>query len=150
MIVNAVFAFLHFVLAFGVFSTLFFQWLTLGRTPTYREATRLQACDRGYGSFAAGLLVVGLLRVCYFEKGSDYYFSSFFFWAKLTLFVAVGLLSIYPTLQFISWRNETKHNRAPVLTDKQFSTLTIVLRLELLALLAILLCASLMAKGISP
>ena len=44
----------------------------------------------------------------YFEKGASYYFHSVPFVAKLSLFVMVGLLSIYPTMEFLSWRASVK------------------------------------------
>ena len=57
--------------------------------------------DAVYGVAATVLLVVGLLRVFYTEKGAAYYFASFTFLAKLALFVVVGILSIYPTIKFL-------------------------------------------------
>jgi putative membrane protein len=54
------------------------------------------------------VLVVWLLRVFFFEKGAAYYFHSVPFLAKLTLFVLVALLSIYPTREFLSWRQSLK------------------------------------------
>ena len=148
MFINALFAFLHFVAAFGIFATVFYEWLTLDKTPTYAEAIKLQRCDMWYGLFAMALLVVGFLRVFYFEKGSAYYFSNHFFIAKLGLFAAVGLLSIYPTMQFLSWRKDMKQGNAPVVTDKQFALMRLLLRLEVILLLGVVFCASMMAKGV--
>jgi len=148
MFINALFAFLHFVAAFGIFATVFYEWLTLGKTLTHAEAIKLQRCDMWYGLFAMALLVVGFLRVFYFEKGSAYYFSNHFFIAKLGLFAAVGLLSIYPTMQFLSWRKDMKQGNAPVVTDKQFALMRLLLRLEVILLLGVVFCASMMAKGV--
>jgi putative membrane protein len=149
MAVNAFFAFLHFVAAFGIFTTLFYEWLALTRAPTLLEAKKLQKCDMWYGIFAVVILVVGFMRVFYFEKGSAYYFSSHFFIAKLVLFAIIGVLSIYPTVQFLSWRKDTQQGKAPVLTEKQFASLRLVLRLEMVLLLGVVFCASMMAKGVS-
>ncbi len=66
------------------------------------------------GASAGLLLVVGLLRVFYFEKGAAFYFGNAFFLAKLALFVVVGLLSIYPTREFLSWGKALKAGRVPV------------------------------------
>lgn len=148
MFINALFAFLHFVAAFGVFATVFHEWLTLSKAPTHAEAIRLQRCDMWYGIFALALLVVGFSRVFYFEKGSAYYFSNHFFFAKLGLFAAVGLLSIYPTVQFLSWRKYTRQGKPPVVTEKQFARMTLMLRLEVILLAGIVFCASMMAKGV--
>ncbi len=48
-----------------------------------RTARRLALADLGLGVSAGVLLVVGLLRVFYFEKGAAFYFSSGAFIAKL-------------------------------------------------------------------
>ncbi len=73
-----------------------------------QRARQLQLADLAFGASAGTILVVGFLRVFYFEKGSSYYFHSVPFIAKLTLFVIVSLLSIYPTVEFLSWRKHVK------------------------------------------
>ncbi|MEC5388321.1 DUF2214 family protein [Uliginosibacterium sp. H3] len=148
MFINAFFAFLHFVAAFGVVATVVTEWLTLSRTPTLAEALRLQRVDACYGLFAMLVLVVGFLRVFYFEKGSAWYLSNQVFWTKLALFAVVGLLSIYPTVLFLAWRKETSQGKAPVLTEKQFLRLRLLLRAEVGLLLLVVFSASMMAKGI--
>jgi putative membrane protein len=113
MTTSATFAFLHFLAVFGIFATVFFEWQAMSGTPTFAEARRIQLCDRWFGIFAGLVLVVGFLRVYYFEKGKAFYFSNPFFNAKLTLFLLVGLLSIYPTIRFIKWGAQTKQGLAP-------------------------------------
>jgi putative membrane protein len=148
MIVSALFAFLHFAAVFGIFATVAVELLTLSPTPSVQEARRIQWCDRWYGICAAVVLVVGLLRVWYFEKGPAFYKANPFFHTKLTLFVLVGLLSIYPTVQFIRWRPALREGRAPVLPQAIHRRIVLLLRLELLLLLGMAACASLMARGI--
>jgi putative membrane protein len=148
MLTNSLVAFLHFIAAFGIVATVVFEWLTFSRTPTYVEARRIQLSDRWYGIFAGVILVVGFLRVYYFEKGSEFYFSSPFFKVKLWLFLIAGLLSIYPTVKFIQWGKDLKQNRAPTMTDKEYSAIALILKIELVLLLGIMLSASLMARGI--
>jgi putative membrane protein len=146
---SALFSFLHFTAVFGIVATLFFEWLTLSRSPTYVEARRIQLCDAWYGIFAAVLVAAGLLRVYYFEKGKDFYLPNPFFRAKIGLFVLVGLLSIAPTVKFLGWRKETRRGLPPVVTAKEYSLLIMLLRLELLGLLGAAFCATLMARGIT-
>jgi putative membrane protein len=149
MITHSLFAFLHFVAAFGIASTLFFEWLTFGKNLTLLEAKRIQRCDRWYGIFAAVILVAGFLRVFYFEKGSAFYFSNPFFLAKLSLFLLIGLLSIYPTVKFIGWSKSIRMEQPPVISDQESAAISFVLGLQMWLLAALVLCASLMAKGIS-
>lgn len=149
MIVSALFAFLHFLAVFGIVCTVFLEWQTMSRTPTHAEARRIQVSDRWFGVFAVVVLVVGFLRVFYFEKGKAFYAASPFFHAKLTLFVLVGLLSIYPTIRFIRWGAQTKQGLAPVVSAIEYRRIMLMLRLELVLLLGMALCASLMARGVS-
>jgi putative membrane protein len=148
MATSALFAFLHFLAVFGVFATLFLEWQTMSPAPTHGEALRIQRCDRWYGQFAMLLVVVGLLRVYFFEKGKAFYFGNPVFNAKMTLFVLVGLVSIYPTMRFIKWRAQTRQGAAPVVSATEYRRIMMSLRAELLLLLATALCASLMARGV--
>ena len=94
------------------------------------------------------LLIVGLGRVFHFEKGATYYFHTWTFIAKLSLFVLVGLLSVVPTLAFRSWRGAVQQGQAPQVTTQQLQRLRAIVHLELIGVVLIILCAALMAKGI--
>lgn len=149
MTISALFAFLHFVAVFGIVATVFLEWQTMSRTPTLADAKRLQLCDRWYGIFAMLVLVVGFLRVFYFEKGLTFYARNPFFHAKLTLFVLVGLISIYPTVRFLKWRSQTSQGQAPVVSEREHANIMRALRIEVVLLLGVALCASFMARGIA-
>lgn len=147
MLIASFVSFLHFAAAFGLFGALLGEWLLLSRTPSLAEARRLQQLDRLYGLCAVVLLVAGSLRAWRYEKGLDFYLASPFFHAKLTLFVLVGLLSIYPTIVFIRWGRDTRRGQAPSLPAAQHAVLARLIRLELLAFAGVVACATLMAKG---
>src|SRR3546814_16164031 len=66
-----------------------------------------------FGASAGAVLVIGLLRVFFFEKGAAFYFTNIPFLAKLALFALIGLLSIRPTREFLSWRSAIKVGEAP-------------------------------------
>lgn len=142
-------AFLHFVAAFGIAGTLFFEWLTFSKNPTWIEAKRIQLCDRWYGALAGIILIVGFLRVYFFEKGPAFYFSSPYFLVKLSLFLLIGLLSIYPTVKFMAWKKSLQAGQPPVLNEQEFTAISRILNLEMWLLAALVLSASLMAKGVS-
>ncbi len=148
MLASSFIAFLHFVFAFGIAATLVYEWLTFSRTPTLREAQGLAMADRWYGAFAGGLLAVGLLRVFYFEKGLDFYMATPYFHLKLTLFVLIGLLSIYPTITFARWKSALKAGHAPQVSESQHRLISRLLKLQMLLLAGVVLSASLMAKGL--
>lgn len=70
------------------------------------------------------------------------------FLAKLSLFFMVGLLSIYPTIEFLSWRTSVKQGRAPTVADRKMRAIRSIIYWELAGVVLIILCAALMAKGI--
>ena len=107
----------------------------------------MQVADLVLGIAAGLLLVIGLLRVFFFEKGAAYYFHSHAFLAKLSLFIIVGLLSIIPTMEFLSWRGAIKAGQVPVLEANRRRRVTAVIHAELAAIVIILLCAAIMARG---
>jgi putative membrane protein len=115
---------------------------------TLRSARRILFADMMIGVAAATVLVAGLLRVFFFEKGADYYAHNAFFIAKISLFVAIALLSIYPTREFLSWRKGLNEGRLPAAAANKLQSIRSVIHLELAGIGLILLCAALMAKGI--
>jgi putative membrane protein len=110
---SALFAFLHHLAAFVLVSALAIEIAVTRDELTLEKARVFLNADRIFGVAAGVLLVVGLLRVAFFEKGSAYYMHSAPFIAKFSFFVIVGLLSIYPTVQALSWRSTLKANAAP-------------------------------------
>ena len=104
--------------------------------------------DRIYGASAGIVLVVGLLRVYYFEKGAAYYFHSAPFIAKLSLFVIVALLSIPPTIEFISWGKALKEGRVPEVSAQRLRLLRRLIHWQLALIVLLILNAALMARGV--
>ena len=144
---STLFAFLHHVSAFTLVSALAIQLVLIRQELTLASARRLRITDTVYGAAAGALLVIGLLRVFLFEKGSDYYFHSHAFMAKLSIFIVVGLLSIIPTMEFLSWRKSLDAGQLPVIPAKKLRQITAVIHGELLAIVLILLFAAIMARG---
>lgn len=145
---SPLFAFLHHVAAFALVAALALEFVLIKAELDARTARRLQLADMVFGASSGVVLVVGLLRVYYFEKGAAYYMHSAPFIAKLSLFVVVGLLSIIPTIEFLSWSKALKQGRAPVLGDDKLRKLRAVMHWELTGVVLIILCAVLMARGV--
>jgi putative membrane protein len=143
-----VFAFLHHVAAFVFVSTLVVEAVLISDVLTLRSARRLQLADLTFGISAGVVLVVGFLRVFYFEKGASYYFHSVPFLAKLSLFAVVGMLSIYPTVEFLSWRKSLKHGQLPEVDDSKIRLIRSIIRLELGGIVLLIFAAVLMARGL--
>ena len=141
-------AFLHHLAAFGIVAALTLEYALLRGALTARSVRQVQVADLVYGIAAGVVLAIGFFRVFYFEKGSAYYFHSAPFIAKLTLFALVGLASIYPTVEFLSWGRDLKQGRVPSLPERKMTLLRTIVAWELAGLVLIILCAALMARGI--
>ena len=144
---STLFAFLHHLCAFTLVSAVAIEFVLIRSELTLASARRLQVTDLVLGIAAGALLVVGLLRVFFFEKGAAYYFHSHAFLTKFALFIVIGLLSIIPTMEFLSWRGALKAGQVPAIGAKKLRLVTMVIHSELLAIVIILLCAAIMARG---
>jgi putative membrane protein len=140
-------AFLHHLAAFALVAALAVEFVAIRQTLTLANARLLRGADAVLGASALLLLVVGLLRVFFFEKGAAYYFSSHAFLTKFGLFILVGILSIVPTVEFLSWRKAVAAGQVPVVADARVRRLRIIIHIELAAVVVILLCAAMMARG---
>ena len=67
---------------------------------------RLAVVDRIYGIAAGAVLLTGIARTWWGVKGTVWYWHQPLLHLKLALFIAVGLMSIKPTIMFIRWRRQ--------------------------------------------
>jgi len=144
---TTLFAFLHHLAAFTLVGALAVEFVLLRGELTLSSARRLAITDAVLGAAAGILFVVGLCRVFFFEKGATYYFHNHAFLTKLSLFVIIGLLSIIPTVEFLSWRKAVKQGQVPDVSDARLKRARMIVHVELAAIVVILLCAAIMARG---
>ena len=144
---SAAMAFLHHVAAFTVVAALAVEVALFKPPLSIVQARRLLRTDTIFGLSAGAVLVVGLLRVTYFEKGPAYYWHDAFFLGKFAAFLAAALISICPTMTFLSWNRGLKAGAAPEIPAGRTRWVRMCLMLELTAIVVILLCAALMARG---
>jgi putative membrane protein len=144
---TTLFAFLHHLCAFTLVAAVAIEFTLIKQELTLASARRLQVTDIALGIAAAALLVIGLLRVFFFEKGPDYYWHSHAYHLKFGLFIVIGLLSIVPTIEFLSWRDATAAGQVPVMEAATRKRVTMIIHIELAAIAVILLCAAIMARG---
>ncbi|MBB1599899.1 DUF2214 family protein [Variovorax sp. UMC13] len=74
------------------------QWLNAA------VVERLATVDRVYGIAAVAVLATGIARTLLGVKGTAWYWTHPLLHVKLTLFIVVGLVSIFPTLTYLRWR----------------------------------------------
>lgn len=136
--------YVHFISIFAIVGSLMSEHLLLKKEMTRQEVGRIARIDAVYGIAALSLLAAGLtLWLGSIGKPAVFYTKNWIFHTKLTCFILIGLLSIYPTVFFIKNRKGNP--------DELVKTPPLVfwmLRIELLLLVIIPLLAGLMAKGI--
>lgn len=145
---SALFAFLHHLAAFGLVAAIALEFVLINDELTIERARRLLRIDMFYGAAAGSLLIIGFIRVLWLEKGAAFYFHNAAFIAKLVLFLLVGLLSIYPTREFLGWRKALQRGQRPFVEPSKLRRIRTVLHIELVGVVLIVLCAALMARGV--
>ncbi|MBI1422942.1 MAG: DUF2214 family protein [Gammaproteobacteria bacterium] len=131
----------HFIGIIVLASMLVGEHMLLKAKISNQDAKRLAVIDAIYGISAIVVLLAGLTLWLWVGKPSSFYNSNPIFHAKLTLFVLMGLLSIYPT------RFLLKHRNSPDTVIEVPKKVINIIRAELLILVIMPLLAVLMAHG---
>ena len=145
---TASFAFLHHVAAFALVAGLAVELVLIRSELDAATMRKIVRVDAIVGLSAAAVLLVGLARVFWFEKGAAYYFHSWPFIGKLAMFTVVALLSIHPTVTFVKWAQALKQGRTPVVDAAAQRKLRRLIHAELGGVVLILLFAAMMARGV--
>ena len=103
---DLVLAILHHLFIFSLFAVLIAELVGVRRGMDAAAVRRVQLIDNWYGVLAVLIVIVGFSRAIFAAKGWAYYQHNAFFWAKITAFVVIALLSIPPTVAFLRWRRE--------------------------------------------
>ena len=141
-------AFLHHVAAFALVAALTAELVLLKSELSAATMRKIVRTDMIVGLSAGVVLLVGLARVFHFEKGAGYYFHSWPFIGKLSVFILVAVLSIYPTITFLKWAKALKQGALPPVDAGRLRTLRMLIHAELAGIVLILLFAAMMARGV--
>jgi putative membrane protein len=135
--------YVHFISIFIIVGTLSSEFVLLKNQLTRAEIKRLAFIDQWYGLSAITLLGAGFTLWFVLGKPSQFYTYNWVFLLKISLFTIIGILSIQPTIFFMKNRkgNPTDVVEIPQMIRKMVA-------FELILLIFIPLCASLMARGI--
>ena len=128
-------------------ATLFAEFVLLRRPPAADWLRTLARVDQAYGGAALLLLAAGFARVFWGAKGADFYLDNPVFWAKIAVFVVVGLLSIVPTVRYPRWLRQLRtEGRLPSEAQVEGTRRWVGGQLVLIVSLPVL--AAMMARGI--
>ncbi|WP_163834025.1 DUF2214 family protein [Spartinivicinus ruber] len=135
--------YIHLLATLLLFSTCVAEHLLLSDRMQRVEIKRLAIIDAIFGVSALVVLLSGLVLVLWLGKPTDYYLANWLFHLKVTVFIVVALLTIYPTIYFIKTR------KAGNLTDmvEPPKTIKMMIRVELLGIIILPLLGVMMANG---
>jgi putative membrane protein len=145
---SAAVAYAHSLGFMVCFTALVLERRLIRANPQRQEATLLVITDVVYGVASLTVLLSGILRVLYFGKESSFYTENPLFWWKVGSFVAVGALSLYPTVLFILWAIPLRKGELPQVSEALAGRLRWILTIELVGFATIPLQAALMARGV--
>jgi putative membrane protein len=103
--------------------------------------------DALYGIAAGTVLFIGFARVFFGLKGSAFYLQNPLFWAKISAFIAVGVLSVTPTLLFLHWRDKAKSDPSFLPSAAEIASVRRYVKIEAHVFVLIPILAAAMARG---
>lgn len=148
MWLDAFLAYLHFTAIFLVFSFLVVETMMMRGALDAPAVRILGRVDLWFFGSAIAALATGFMRLVWGAKGPDFYLSSWPLYVKLALFVAVGIVSVGPTLRFIRWRRMFERDPAWKVPDAERRLVRRLVMVEVHLAAFIPLAAVIMSRGL--
>ena len=139
--------YLHFAAMTLISVSLAIEYLICVPALARQKVQLLARIDLLYLIAAVLAVATGVARLVWFGKGAGFYLHNPVFYLKLALFVAVGLISVPPTMQYLRWMRGLKTGTDAVADFEVLRVRRYVL-VELVLFAFIPLLAVLMARGI--
>ncbi|HEX7688883.1 MAG TPA: DUF2214 family protein, partial [Burkholderiaceae bacterium] len=146
MTTDLLLALAHHALAFTLLALIAVEFALLHKSVAPAMVRTLASLDAAYGATAGLLVVVGFGRVFKGAKGAEFFLHNPVFWAKLAFFLAVGLVSIAPTLRFLRWKRAARADAGFTPTAAEVAATRRWLLAELALFVPIPLLAAAMAR----
>ena len=148
MWLDAILAYFHFTSIFLLFSFLVVETMMMRGALDAPAVRLLGRVDLWFFGSAIAALVTGFSRLVWGAKGPDFYLSSWPLYVKLALFVAVGIVSVGPTLRFIRWRRMFERDAAWKVPDDERRLVRRLVMIEVHLAALIPLAAVIMSRGL--
>jgi len=136
-----IFRYIHFIGIMSVSATLVMQHLIFAPQVTKKELKKIAFLDVIYWISVGLTLIAGLVLLLGVGKDVSYYMSNKDFHIKLTLFLVVILLAIYPTLFLRKNKNSNEES------IKMPKVIIMLVRMQLLLIFVIPYFGVLIARG---
>ena len=145
---SAMIAYLHYVAMISITVILVVEYMVCVPGMTGSRIRLLTRIDLLYMGVALLALGSGVARVVWFGKGASFYLHNPVFYIKIALFLAVGLISIPPTLQYLRWMRGLNSGATNIAADYQVLRVRRHILIELTLFAFIPLMATMMTRGI--
>lgn len=146
---NIFIPYLHFIGIMLMMSALFTEYMLIKSQLVKDRIRLLTVVDLVFGISAAIVIVSGLLRWFLVDaKGAGYFNTQPFFHIKLTLFVLMIVLSIFPSRKFHSWKRMSRKDDQFEPSAKEVRKQLLIIRIEMTLMLIIPILAVLVNQGI--
>jgi len=141
-------AILHHLLAFSIFGCVIAIHLFISGQMSARDARMTKSLHKIYFISLWVMLLVGLSRAVWFEKGMPYYLTNAAFHAKLTFFIVIIPLAVY-TQSLVSRIVTTQSIDGWINPDRSLVKKSLMIfRAKIIVLMAIIICAVMISKGV--
>ena len=145
---SAVVAYVHYLGIIICFGALMFERIILKINLSKNETISIIIADLVYGIAGLAILITGILRVKYYGQGGEFYTGNPIFWVKVSLYIIIGLISLYPTTTYILWAIPLSRNNLPVISENLVKRFRLIITTELVGFVVIPFFATLMSRGI--
>jgi len=149
MWLDAILAYLHFTAVFLLFSFMVVETMMMRGSLDAASVRVLGRVDIWFFGSAIAALVTGFLRLVWGAKGPDFYLASWPIYVKVALFLAVGVISVWPTLRFIQWRRMFERDPAWKVPDGERRLVRRLIMVEVHLAALIPLVAVVMSRGLA-
>ncbi len=133
--------YIHFIGIMGLTASLVGAHLLISKEVRLEQFRKLVITDMVYGISAVMVLISGLALWLWVGKPADFYSTNWILHLKLTLFVLVFLISLYPTRFFLKNR---KSKEDVIVMPK---SIIMIIRMELLFVFILPFLGVLLASG---
>lgn len=136
--------YIHFIAVFAIVGAIFAEQFLVSSSMSRKEIKRIAKIDAIYGIGALLVLIVGISLWFWVGKPASFYSRNWIFHTKLTMFILLGILSIFPTIFFL--KNRKGKDLDTVIQVPK--TVILLLRFEMVLIIIIPLLATFMSLGI--
>jgi putative membrane protein len=147
MSTDLILAIFHHLGVFTIAGIIAAEWALVRPGMSNEKVRQVARIDALYGIAAGLVLLIGFARVFFGLKGSGFYMQNPIFWAKISAFIVVGVLSVTPTLLFIHWRDKAKSDPSFVPSAAQIASVRRYIKIEAHVFVLIPILAAAMARG---